>query len=91
LTNIRKHANASNVWVRLQYLERDNRLSLTIADDGVGFDPALPRGRGHLGMSTMRERAQSQNGELMVVTGPKQGTRITITLPLTKNQKQPVS
>ncbi len=91
LTNIRKHANASNVWVRLQYLERDNRLSLTIADDGVGFDPALPRGRGHLGLSTMRERAQSQNGELMVVTGPKQGTRLTVTLHLTENQKHPVS
>ncbi len=91
LTNIRKHARASRVWVRLQHLAAEECLSLTIADDGVGFDPALPRGRGHLGMSTMRERAQSQQGQLTIVTGPGQGTRLTVTLPLRKTLKQPAS
>lgn len=82
LTNIRKHARATQVWIRLQHLAEEDCLSLTIADNGVGFDPALPRGRGHLGMSTMRERAQSQQGDLTIVTGPDQGTRLTVTLPL---------
>ncbi|MFZ5918757.1 MAG: GAF domain-containing sensor histidine kinase [Chloroflexota bacterium] len=82
LTNARKHAAASRVSVRLQYAEDGRKLMLTVADDGRGFDPALPRGRGHLGMNTMRERAQSQGGDLMVVTGPNQGTRITVALPL---------
>jgi two-component system nitrate/nitrite sensor histidine kinase NarX len=83
LTNVRKHAQATQIWIRLQQHQAQNdRLSLTIADDGVGFDPALPRGRGHLGLATMRERAQSQNGELTIVTGPNQGTRIIVTMPV---------
>ena len=81
LVNTRKHASAQHVWVRFHTQEHDSRLTLTIADDGCGFDPALPRGRKHLGLSTMRERAQSQGGDFSVVTGPKQGTRIAVTLP----------
>jgi signal transduction histidine kinase len=87
LTNVRKHAGASNIWIQLQQSERDNNLSLTIADDGQGFDPALPRRRGHLGLTSMRERAQSQYGDLSLVTGPDQGTRVTVTLPLNNNPK----
>jgi signal transduction histidine kinase len=84
LTNVRKHARAKNIWIQLQQPEEDNNLSLTIADDGQGFDPAFPRRRGHLGLTSMRERAESQNGNLSLVTGPQQGTRITVTLPLDK-------
>lgn len=85
LTNVRKHARARQVWVRLNHQPGEDRLTLTIADDGCGFDMALPRGRGHLGLSTMRERAESQNGSLAVVTGPNQGTRISVTLPLAQS------
>ncbi len=81
MVNTRKHAAAQHVWVRFSERSYAKRLILTVADDGQGFDPALPRGRRHLGMSTMRERAQSQGGEFSVVTGPKQGTRITVTVP----------
>jgi signal transduction histidine kinase len=81
LINVRKHAAAEHVWVRLQSSSADARVTLTVADDGQGFDPAWPRGRGHLGLSTMRERARSQGGDFAVVTGPEQGTRITVTLP----------
>lgn len=79
LSNVRKHAAAGQVWVRLRYQRQ--KLALTIADDGRGFDPALPPGRGHVGLATMRERAESQGGELTLVTGPNQGTRLTITVP----------
>jgi len=81
LANTRKHASAQHVWVRFHAQENNGGLTLTISDDGCGFDPALPRGRKHLGLSTMRERAQSHGGDFSVVTGPKQGTRITVTLP----------
>jgi signal transduction histidine kinase len=89
LTNIRKHAAASHVQVRLQYQPKAGQLALTIADDGRGFDPALPRGRGHLGLATMRERAQSQGGDFTIVTGPDQGTRITVTLLPARGPAQP--
>jgi len=81
LTNIRKHAQAKTVHVDLQ-LQGDGWLNLTIADDGRGFDPDLPRGRKHLGLSTMRERAESLGGDISIVTGSGQGTRVTVTLPL---------
>jgi signal transduction histidine kinase len=84
LSNVRKHAGAKQVLVQVETDETDNRLTLTIADDGCGFDPARPRGRSHLGLATMRERVASQNGDFTLVTGLNQGTRITITLPTTK-------
>ena len=89
LANVRKHAAAGKVWVRLGGQTSGGRMLLTIADDGQGFDLALPRGRGRLGLSTMRERAQSQGGELSVVTGPNQGTRVTVSLPLQQAVKGP--
>ena len=81
LTNIRKHAQAQTVHVNL-HQQQDSWLNLTIADDGRGFDPALPRGRKHLGLSTMRERAESLGGDISIVTGFSGGTRVTVTLPL---------
>ena len=79
LTNVRKHAVASHVRVRLQYQAHSRQLTLTVSDDGRGFDPAPPLERGHLGLTTMRERAQSQGGEFAIITAPGQGTRITVT------------
>ena len=81
LTNIRKHAQAQAVQVDLRR-QGDGWLNLTIADDGRGFDPDLPRGRKHLGLSTMRERAESLGGDISIVTGSGQGTRVTVTVPL---------
>jgi signal transduction histidine kinase len=78
LTNIRKHAAAPHAWVRLQ--PRPDLIELTIADNGQGFDPHLPRGRHHLGLAGMRERVQSLGGSLTLATSPGRGTRITVTI-----------
>ncbi len=80
LTNARKHANAQHIWVQLQHTP--HRIEMTIADDGQGFDPKLPRGRHHVGLSSMRERVQSLGGSFTLATSPGQGTRITVTTPL---------
>ena len=53
------------------------RLTLTVADDGVGFDPES-RGASGLGLITMRERAEFLGGTLTVDTRPGQGTRIQV-------------
>jgi len=79
LTNVRKHAVAHHVWVRLQ--STSEGIELIIADDGQGFDPHLPRGRHHLGLASMRERAQSLDGGFTLATSPGRGTRITVTVP----------
>lgn len=79
LINVRKHAGARHVWVRLN--QARDYCELTITDDGQGFDPKQPRDHHHLGLATMRERAQSLGGTLTIATGPRQGTRIIAIIP----------
>ncbi len=80
LSNVRKHAEASRVSVRLE-----DRLdfTLTIQDNGNGFDPALIEGKGdaHVGIHIMRERAQRIAAELAISSVPGKGTGIILTLP----------
>ncbi len=82
LTNVRKHAQAKRIDVRLS--ARANEIELSITDDGRGF-PDLSQStqvlRRH-GLASMRERAESLGGALTIATGVTQGTRITATIPL---------
>ena len=80
LSNVRKHASASRVLVRL--VDRDG-FTLTIQDDGDGFDPAKLAGLGesHVGIDIMRERAQRIDADLVLHSVPGAGTTVTLTLP----------
>ena len=82
LSNISKHAGASNVWVRIE--ARYGTLYLEIGDDGKGFDPADAREflhRGRVGLASMRERAELQGGTLVVHSEQDKGTTVIATLP----------
>ncbi|MBI4495068.1 MAG: GAF domain-containing sensor histidine kinase [Chloroflexi bacterium] len=81
LANVRKHAAASHVLVRLA--ETEGWVEAVVADDGVGFDPAA-LGRGafpRFGLSTMRERAEAVGGRLEIDSAPGRGTRVTVRVP----------
>ncbi|MBM4466799.1 MAG: GAF domain-containing protein [Chloroflexi bacterium] len=86
LNNVRRHARAKNVWITLDLSALD-AVSLTVMDDGLGFDgekqemagPALVGG---FGLESMRERAGALRGRLLVETEPGSGTKITAILPL---------
>lgn len=80
LTNVRKHSGAQHAQVRL--IQEGGRWELVVADGGRGFEPTVPRSHHHLGLATMRERAHSLGGNLIIATGPGQGTRITATVPV---------
>jgi signal transduction histidine kinase len=82
LTNVRKHASARRV--RLSLAECNGHLRLTITDDGSGFDTEAV-GRGHFGLQTMRERAESVGGGLCVQASPGQGTELRMWVPLAQN------
>jgi len=79
LSNVEKHANASDVSVDLIWNE--DHLALTIADDGQGFRLDDTQVRRHYGLKFMRERIDLLNGVFSVQSQKGNGTRISITLP----------
>ena len=76
LRNVAKHASAKNVWFALS--SRDKTLTLSIADDGVGFNLEAAKGRGGLGLIGMEERARLVNANLSIKSQPGHGTRIAL-------------
>jgi protein-histidine pros-kinase len=79
LTNIRRHAAASNVQLALARV--GEQLQLSIADDGAGFDPAQSDRR-RRGLAGMQHRVQMLAGRFVVDSRPGAGTRICVSLPL---------
>lgn len=80
LSNVVKHAQASQVNVSIMVDEDENILHITITDNGVGFDAnALNPGIGVIGM---RERVYAFQGVIEFMTEPDIGTVIAIRLPL---------
>jgi len=76
LANIRKHSGASTA--RLTLITAESGTTLTVEDDGSGFDPTTV-GDG-FGLSGMRERLALVGGDLELETSPA-GTRLVVTLP----------
>jgi two-component system NarL family sensor kinase len=78
LANVRQHANAKSVDVALSCTAKS--ATLTVEDDGGGFDPRhVPAGR-H-GIVGMRERARVAGGSLRVTSSKKKGTRVVAKVP----------
>jgi signal transduction histidine kinase len=84
LNNIIRHAQAKNVFVNL--IKKDEKLSLSVEDDGVGFDPdkvMKPSERKKsLGLLIMRERAVQLDGEFSIESQPGKGTHLLVEIPL---------
>jgi signal transduction histidine kinase len=85
LTNIRKHAAGTHASVNLQLA--NGILELTICDDGVGFESGPSRATRwpHVGLSTMRERAEAIGADFKLDSMPGAGTRVTVQLNLEAN------
>ena len=81
LTNVARHAGASNVTVRLWATQ--DTLGVQVKDDGVGFsaERVLIPGTSS-GLSNMRERADLLDGKLEIESSTGAGTRVTAVLPL---------
>jgi signal transduction histidine kinase len=82
LANVRKHAQAKHVTVRLH--EQDAGLAVGVLDDGVGFR-SVPD-HNHYGLSTMRERAEDVGGTLQVISRPDDGTHVQLWLPMLETE-----
>ena len=84
LNNIAKHAGASRVDIKLQYVQ--GAVELRIRDDGRGFNPEQTP-PGHYGLSMMRERATAIGARLSITSQPRHGTEIVIRWGETQEQK----
>ncbi len=89
VNNARKHAQASQITVRLKFITNDSSMAgLEISDNGVGFNVDEVMGgydqRGSLGMINLRERADMISGLLKIDSAPGKGTRVRVYIPLTE-------
>jgi signal transduction histidine kinase/PAS domain-containing protein len=75
LNNIAKHAQASTASLHLAYAP--GKVSLTIQDDGIGFNPTVNQAN-HLGLGIMAERAETIGAVLTITSTPGTGTAITV-------------
>lgn len=90
LNNITKHANAKDVYIKLEY--QPTRVIVSVRDDGIGFDLDMVRmsrtRRPSLGLAGMQERAALVGGEMSIQSSPGQGTLIEAKLPLQSKESE---
>ncbi|RLC71868.1 MAG: hypothetical protein DRJ03_29180 [Chloroflexi bacterium] len=79
LNNALKHAQATLVTVSID-ADR-GQIELAVVDNGRGFDSALPKVTGGMGLSTMRERAKALHGEITINSAPGDGTQVRVIVP----------
>ncbi len=87
LTNVARHAEASQVLIRL--VRDADGLELTVADDGKGPPPLGPArgpndGPGGIGITSMRERAALMGGTFEAGRGPRGGLHVVVWVPLAR-------
>lgn len=88
LQNTNKYANAS--WIKVDFYELKNTISLSIADNGIGFD--VKKAKKGIGIANMIERAEESGGNYIIESTKNVGTTTTVQLPTnkkTKNQLTP--
>ena len=79
LTNIRKHAKASEIQIIMS--EIYGKFTLTIADNGIGFDNTKRSGHTGIGISNIVSRAEFYKGSAMFITKPGKGCKLVVTFP----------
>ena len=84
LTNVRRHAAASKVAVKLE--DTGESVEVTVRDNGRGFnlltmEDAPP---GYHGLNIIKERAEGLGGRVNIVTSPEEGTEVKVSLPIEK-------
>jgi len=84
LLNVAKHARAANVTVSSR--QEDEKIEISVEDDGVGFDPRQTGTRrsdtGGFGLFNIRERLEYLGGCCEVQSEPGRGTRVVLAAPL---------
>lgn len=90
LLNVIKHAGVEQAMVTLE--RQGDRMSIVVADKGVGFDsseqPAPGSRTGGFGLFSIRERLRSMGGAIKIESVPSRGTQVTLDVPLADGNKK---
>jgi signal transduction histidine kinase len=78
ITNVLKHAKAKVLTVKLEF--KEERTTLSIQDDGIGFNNQSTNGTKHFGLLGMKERVDFVKGELNITSQPGAGTTVQLTV-----------
>ncbi len=79
LANVRKHADAHRVRVRVE--RASGVVTVSVSDDGHGFDPAQAQSPGHYGLGILRERAVAIGGSVVIESRPGGGCEVVLRVP----------
>ncbi len=85
LTNIIRHAEARAVKITLKKTE--NRVTLTVSDNGLGITPDRINDPRSLGLIGLRERVYARGGTIKIRGIPRRGTKIAVEFPLDQGRK----
>ncbi len=80
VNNVLKHAKASRLDIQLNHLE--DSLSISIEDNGMGFNPKALGKRGGIGLSNLQARAGKYGGDCIIDSHIGKGTMVIIDIPL---------
>ena len=83
LTNIAKHAAAKKL--KISITELDGTVTLTVEDDGIGFETAAKKDQLTFGLIGIKERTSMLQGECTIFSEPGRGTKIVVRIPLKNN------
>ncbi len=84
LTNIARHANATEVYIKL--LRVDGSLLLMVKDNGIGIDDSKIKSPESFGLMAMKERAYSINATIDIRRREEGGTEVILSVPIKKNE-----
>ena len=78
LNNIIKYAKPTAVTI--QFLQQEGNIYLSVKDDGIGFDTTATLGG--IGLKNMKNRAEMENGSLLITSAKNRGCEIRVVLPV---------
>ncbi len=85
LNNVKKHSRAKRFWVKTEFTYE--KVQIVVRDDGIGFDMSNDEETldgHHFGLSNMKERVQSLGGEIIIQSRKREGTRVSIKVPISE-------
>jgi PAS domain S-box-containing protein len=80
VNNVIKHAQAQNLVIAL--MAEDETISITLTDDGKGFDPDQVKFKKGVGLSNISSRAELFNGKVNIQSAPGKGCTLNIVVPI---------